>query len=132
MWSKLDGQVRDLFGVEADEYVPYLGTMLGLDVPPEHVERVQFLDGEAMRRQVFLSVRRLVERLAGTQPLVLVFEDLHWMDETSSELLQHLLPLVESAPSWSSPSADWMPARRLSPCARCSRANTEIDISRSS
>jgi class 3 adenylate cyclase/tetratricopeptide (TPR) repeat protein len=98
MWSKLDGQVRGLFGEEADEYLPYLGTMLGLEVPAEHAERVKFLDGEAMRRQVFLSVRRLVDHLARTQPLVLVFEDLHWMDETSSELLQHLLPLVESVP----------------------------------
>jgi tetratricopeptide (TPR) repeat protein len=98
MWSKLDRQVRDLFGEEANEYLPYLGTMLGLEVPPEHTERVRFLDGEAIRRQVFLSLRRLVERLAGTRPLVLVFEDLHWMDETSSELLQHLLPLVESVP----------------------------------
>src|SRR5205823_34543 len=29
MWSKLHGQVRGLFGEEADEYLPYLGTMLG-------------------------------------------------------------------------------------------------------
>lgn len=98
MWSKLDGQVRGLFGEEADEYMPYLATMLGLDVPADHAERVQFLDGEGMRRQNFLSLRRLVDRLAQTQPLVLVFEDLHWMDESSSELLQHLLPLVESVP----------------------------------
>jgi class 3 adenylate cyclase/tetratricopeptide (TPR) repeat protein len=98
MWSKLDGQVRGLFGDEADEYLPYLATMLGLEVPAEHAERVQYLDGEAMRRQVFLTLRRLVDRIARSRPLVLVFEDLHWMDETSSELLQHLLPLVESAP----------------------------------
>jgi class 3 adenylate cyclase/tetratricopeptide (TPR) repeat protein len=98
MWSKLDGHTRGLFGEEADEYLPYLATMLGLEVPPEHAERVRYLDGEAIRRQIFLSMRRLVDRLARTQPLVLVFEDLHWMDESSSELLQHLLPLVESAP----------------------------------
>jgi class 3 adenylate cyclase/tetratricopeptide (TPR) repeat protein len=98
MWSKLDGRTRGLFDDEADEYLPYLATMLGLEVPAEHVERVQYLDGEAMRRQIFLSMRRLVDRLARTQPLVLVFEDLHWMDESSSELLQHLLPLVQSAP----------------------------------
>jgi class 3 adenylate cyclase/tetratricopeptide (TPR) repeat protein len=98
MWSKLDGSVRSLFAEEAAEYVPYLATVLGLEVPADNAERVQFLDGEAMRRQIFLSLRRLVDRLAGTKPLVLVFEDLHWMDESSSELLQHLLPLVESVP----------------------------------
>jgi tetratricopeptide (TPR) repeat protein len=59
---------------------------------------VKYLDGEAMGRQVFLASRRFFERLARTQPLVLVFEDLHWVDESSALLLEHLLPLVERVP----------------------------------
>src|SRR5438128_2670744 len=49
-----------------------------------------------MRRQVFRSLRRLVEQLASQRPLVLVLEDLHWIDHSSAELLEHLLPLVTS------------------------------------
>jgi len=98
MWSKLERRVRDAFGEETDEYLPYLATILALEVPAAYAQRVQYLDGEAMREQIFLSLRRLVDRLSRTQPLVLVFEDLHWMDASSSELLQHLLPLVESVP----------------------------------
>jgi class 3 adenylate cyclase/tetratricopeptide (TPR) repeat protein len=97
-WSKVANHLHQLFGDDVGEYAPYLGSMLGLEVPAEFAERVDYLDGEAMRSQVFLSVRRLIDRLAQVQPLVLVFEDLHWMDESSSELVQHLLPLVASAP----------------------------------
>ena len=38
------------------------------------------------------------ERLAAEQPLLLVFDDLHWMDASSASLLEHLLPLVERVP----------------------------------
>jgi len=41
---------------------------------------------------------RLVAALAAQRPLVLGFEDLHWVDPTSLELLTALLPLTESAP----------------------------------
>src|SRR5215510_188620 len=51
-----------------------------------------------MGHQIFRSIRRLVERLASRQPLVLVFEDLHWADQSSTELIEHLLALVHTAP----------------------------------
>jgi class 3 adenylate cyclase/tetratricopeptide (TPR) repeat protein len=97
-WRKLEGKVRALFGEETIEYLPYLASLLALAVRGEYVERVKYLDGEAMGKQIFLTSRRFFERLAITQPTVLVFEDLHWMDESSTHLLEHLLPLVESAP----------------------------------
>ena len=51
-----------------------------------------------MGRQVFLATRRFFERLAQVHPLVLVFEDLHWADESSILLLEHLFPLVHRVP----------------------------------
>jgi predicted ATPase len=51
-----------------------------------------------MGKRIFLAMRRFVERLARVQPLVLVFEDLHWMDASSVELLEHILPVVREAP----------------------------------
>jgi class 3 adenylate cyclase/tetratricopeptide (TPR) repeat protein len=97
-WHKLEGQVSALFPKHMPEILPYLATLLSLEVRDEYVERVKYLDSEAMGRQVFLTSRRLFERLAREQPLVLVFEDLHWVDESSALLLEHLLPLVERVP----------------------------------
>src|SRR5579859_861759 len=97
-WLKLDSGVRALFGEETIDYLPYLASLLALEVRGEYAERVKYLDGEAMGKQIFLSARRFFERLARSQATVLVFEDLHWMDESSTLLLEHLLSLVETVP----------------------------------
>ena len=94
---KLEHRVHALFP-EAADVLPYLATLLGLPVPPELEHRVKYLDGEAMGRQVFRSIRRVFESLARERPVVLVFEDLHWADQSSIELIEHLFPLVETVP----------------------------------
>jgi class 3 adenylate cyclase len=97
-WQKLSDRVHALFGRETGEVLPYLATLLAIEVRKEYADRVRYLDGEAMKRQVFAASRRLFLRLAKTQPLVLVLEDLHWVDESSALLLEHLMPLVVQVP----------------------------------
>ncbi len=84
-----------VFPGQGDELLPYLGTLLGLQVGGE---RVRYLDAEALQRQVFYSVRHLIGGLSLQTPLVLVFDDLHWIDETSLSLLEYLLPLLDDHP----------------------------------
>ena len=97
-WSKLEDRTRELFGDETIEYLPYLASLLALEVKGEYAERVKYLDGDAMGKQIFLTSRRFFDQLARSQPTVLVFEDIHWMDASSTALLEHLLPLVGSLP----------------------------------
>jgi class 3 adenylate cyclase/tetratricopeptide (TPR) repeat protein len=97
-WSRLERSMAGLFPTDAAEVLPYLGTLLALEVPSALADRVRYLDGEAMRRQVFRTARLLLERLARQRPVVLVLEDLHWIDQSSAELLEHLLPLVTEVP----------------------------------
>lgn len=97
-WNKLKNRVLALLGDDTIDYLPYLASILALHVQGEYAERVKYLDGDAMGKQIFLTARRFFDRLARTQPTVLVFEDLHWMDESSTRLLEHLLPLTETAP----------------------------------
>jgi tetratricopeptide (TPR) repeat protein len=121
-WSKLEGHVRQLFVQETIDYLPYLASLLALDVRGEYAERVKYLDGEAMGKQIFLTSRRFFDRLARTQPTVLVFEDLHWIDESSTLRLEHLLPLTETAPllivGLTRPERDTPAARVRELCAR--------------
>ncbi|MEJ2717731.1 MAG: DUF2791 family P-loop domain-containing protein [Deltaproteobacteria bacterium] len=97
-FQKLQGRVGALFKDNAAEIMPYLATMISLDVGEQFAEPIKYLKGEAMRRQVFLSSRLLFERIARRQPLVLVFEDVQWIDESSALLLEHLLPLMYRVP----------------------------------
>jgi tetratricopeptide (TPR) repeat protein len=97
-YDALRSKLTDAVGDETDDLLPYLAVMLGLPVEPRLEDRVRFLDGQAMGLQIFRSARRLVERLARDRVVVLVFEDLHWADTSTTDLLEHLLPLTATTP----------------------------------
>jgi len=75
VWHKLRDRVRALFENKTSEILPFLATMISLDVREEFADPIRDLTGEAMRRQVYLSSQLFFERIAQTQPLVLVLED---------------------------------------------------------
>ena len=60
---------------------------MGREVAPQHE-----------RYRSHRAVRALLELLAGTQPLVLMLDDLHWCDPASIELLGALLHRPPVAP----------------------------------
>ncbi len=56
------------------------------------------LPPEQQRRYLFNAFRSFVERAACTTPLVVVFEDLHWADETTLQLLHHHAQSLSTTP----------------------------------
>src|SRR5262249_20793753 len=80
-------------GESSIEIVPYLATLMGMRVREPYDVRVRFLEPETVGRQIFQAVRRFIARLTEEAPVVLVFEDLHWIDGSSAQLLEHVLPL---------------------------------------
>lgn len=81
----------------ADDYYPYLATLLGLPPEPETVARLAELSPEALQYRTFEIVRHHFERLASTGPVVVALEDVHWADPTSLQLAEQLLSLTEEA-----------------------------------
>jgi ABC-type oligopeptide transport system substrate-binding subunit/class 3 adenylate cyclase len=90
-------RLDQLFGERAAEVYPYLGAMLGLALEPEAAARLAELSPEALQYRTFQVVHHLAERLAAEGPVILVVEDLHWADATSTQLLERLLPVTEDA-----------------------------------
>jgi tetratricopeptide (TPR) repeat protein len=78
---------RDALGSEAPEVarlMPQLKRIFPdipatLEVSPEH-----------SRRLLLTSITKIIERVALTSPLILVLEDLHWADEGTLSLLEHI------------------------------------------
>jgi class 3 adenylate cyclase len=97
-WRKLEAAIYELFEAETADILPYLASLLTIEVGDDYTERIKYLDGEELGRQVYRASRRFFQRLAEQQPLVLLFDDLHWMDASSAGLLEHLLTLVERVP----------------------------------
>lgn len=97
-WLKLEKRGQELFPEDSIEILPYLATLLNLKIPELYSERVKYLDAETIGRQVFRAIKLYFGQLARRQPLVLIFEDLHWADQSSALLLEHLLPLTKEVP----------------------------------
>ena len=73
---------------EVARLMPELRTIYP-DIPPA----IQ-LPPEQQRRFLFNAFRSYVERAARVTPVVVVFEDLHWADEPTLLLLQHLAQTI--------------------------------------
>ncbi|PZC48906.1 MAG: putative ATPase/Adenylate cyclase, class 3 [Chloroflexi bacterium] len=56
------------------------------------------MEGETFRGLLFSTMRSLFQARASLAPHVLVFDDLHWADPASVELLVHLMPITGQAP----------------------------------
>ena len=55
-------------------------------------------DEPAAQADLFWAARRTLEHLAGTRPLVVVFEDIHWAEPTFLDLIDHLAEWSRDAP----------------------------------
>ena len=90
--EKLTGKLLTL-----DETLkPTLPAMLALlDVPVEDAQW-QALDPPQRRQRTLEAIKRLLIRESQVQPVLLVFEDLHWLDSETQALLDSL---VESMPT---------------------------------
>jgi class 3 adenylate cyclase len=92
--AALQSLTAELFGEEAMEVYPYLGHLLSVKLGGEAQDRVRSLDPQALQTQYLAALRRLLQAVTGRRPLVLILEDLHWADPSSTEMLIRLLPLA--------------------------------------
>ncbi len=94
--AKVRAAAGRLLGDAAQEVWPFLATLMGVRLPPDARARVEGVPGEMQERMIRASVTQLLRRASEEQPLVLVFDDLHWADLSSIELLESLLKLAAS------------------------------------
>ncbi|MFL5823848.1 MAG: AAA family ATPase [Solirubrobacteraceae bacterium] len=87
--AKLRAALQALPSVQASpEIIPHLELLIGLST-----------GGEVADRQILLlAARRVVEALAAEEPTILVFEDLHWADAGTLDLLELLASRVRDVP----------------------------------
>jgi class 3 adenylate cyclase/tetratricopeptide (TPR) repeat protein len=71
-----------------------LGALFGLEIGAD----ASALEGEAFRRELVEIIRHWWRTRFTLRPTVLVFDDMHWADTASIELLRQLLPLTEEIP----------------------------------
>jgi predicted ATPase/class 3 adenylate cyclase len=93
--DRLRQEAEKLWGAGQLEYYPYLARFLDLPLEPAFADQIQNLDAESSRQRLFLAIRSWIEQLTHQGPLMLTFNDMHWADTTSLDLLRYCLPLCD-------------------------------------
>jgi class 3 adenylate cyclase/tetratricopeptide (TPR) repeat protein len=90
--AKVEHGMRRMGELEA--HIPYIRYQLGVD-PGDPA--VSAMDAQARRKKIFDAGRAITLRGAAIRPLVLIFEDLHWIDTSTEEYLGSLMDSVAAA-----------------------------------
>jgi len=77
-----------------EDTLPYLFILLGI---AEATSSLQQVDPQIRRRRTFEAIKRLLVRESLNQPLILIFEDLHWLDAETQAFLTLLSESVATA-----------------------------------
>ncbi len=85
---RLHELVRHLGMTDVDAVVDHVSLMLGLRRD----------EGVPDRQPLFHSARTLLETAASQRTLILVFEDLHWADDSTLDLVEHLAARSRGVP----------------------------------
>src|SRR5712664_2228137 len=77
-----------------EDTLPYLFSLLGI---VEDDDPLAQMDGQIKKRRTLEAIKRIVLRESLNQPLMVEFEDLHWIDEQTQELLNVLADSIGTA-----------------------------------
>jgi class 3 adenylate cyclase len=69
-----------------------------LSIPTDQSKRIQQLNPHARRERTFAALLVQLSGLAARNPVLMVYEDLHWIDPTSRELLDLTIKQLEQLP----------------------------------
>ena len=92
--ADLENTLR-LIGLDPAEHAPLIAPLVDIPLPPE---RVANFPPEELRRRQLAAMTNMVLAGARSQPAIVAFEDLHWADPTSLDLLRTLAERGSQAP----------------------------------
>ena len=91
--EKLTGRVLAL-DRSLEDTLPYLFSLLGVAKGEDPLAQ---MDGQARKRRTLDAIKRILLRESLNQPLMVIFEDLHWIDEETQGFLNLLAESIGTA-----------------------------------
>ncbi len=88
--------VVNQFNPDWEVRIPLLGDVLGVAIPDNPTTAA--FDPKQRQEALFAFVRDIFRQWSLSQPLLLVFENAHWLDETSRALLEALAKSTQDVP----------------------------------
>lgn len=94
---KLRAALQSLVGARSQDVRPVIAQLVGIELEAKSPVTIP-TDPRALQSQIVVAVRALLESLAGRTPVIIAFEDIHWADAASIELLTVLVELTDFLP----------------------------------
>ena len=91
--EKITGRVLTL-DRSLEDILPYLFFLLGIAEPTSPLQQ---MDPQIRRKRILEAIKRLLVRESLNQPLIIIFEDLHWLDAETQAFLSLLSDSVATA-----------------------------------
>jgi class 3 adenylate cyclase/tetratricopeptide (TPR) repeat protein len=91
--EKITGKVLTLDRMLEDT-LPYLFALLGVE---ETAGALAQMDAQVRRRRTLEAIKRILLRESLNQPLIVIFEDLHWVDPETQVLLDLMADAIANA-----------------------------------
>ena len=91
--EKIGGKVLMLDRAQEDT-LPYLFALLGI---VEGDDPLAQMDAQVRKRRTLDAIKRILVRESLNQPLMVIFEDLHWIDQETQALLNLLADAIANA-----------------------------------
>ena len=91
--EKIAGRIA-ILDLTLEDTIPYLYSLLGIAEQPDPLVQ---MDPQTRKRGTLDAVKRILLRESLNQPLMLIFEDLHWIDEGTQAFLNLLADSIGTA-----------------------------------
>jgi class 3 adenylate cyclase len=91
--EKVGGKVL-MLDRSLEDTLPYLLALFGIEDQPSSLQQ---MDPQIRRRRTFEALKKLLLRESLNQPLILIFEDLHWLDTETQAFLTLLSESIATA-----------------------------------
>jgi class 3 adenylate cyclase/tetratricopeptide (TPR) repeat protein len=91
--EKVNGRVLTL-DRKLEDTLPHLFALLGISAGNDELTQ---MDAQVRRRRMHDAIKRILLRESLNQPLMLIFEDLHWIDSETQALLNALVDAIGNA-----------------------------------
>jgi predicted ATPase/class 3 adenylate cyclase len=88
--DRILGKTKELIPENWATIAPYIAQFFSIRFSNGLDERVRHLSPQALRQQIMSAIREILFAMAKKQPVLLAFDDYHWIDPASSELLEYL------------------------------------------
>src|SRR5207245_4898088 len=85
--KRVETEIND----EVIDVYPNLSRLFDIDLADAMEERVKFLGAQALQARILEAFRIYIRARSLRKPLVLIWEDLHWCDPSSSQRSEALL-----------------------------------------